>query len=58
VKWCESEERLFTAGCDAVIHSYDVAKVKETGVREGWNPLRKEKIGHEGAILDLLPISD
>lgn len=58
VKWCQSEEKLFTAGCDAVIHAYDVMKVKEIGVREGWNPLKKEKIGHDGAILDLLPIPD
>jgi len=33
-------------------------KVKEIGVWEGWNPLKKEKIGHDGAILDLLPIPD
>lgn len=28
------------------------------GVREGWNPLKKEKIMHVGPILDLLPIPD
>ena len=31
-------------------------KLKEVGVREGWNPLKKEKIVHDGPILDLLPI--
>ncbi len=48
--------KLFTGGCDAVIHAYDVKKLKEIGVREGWNPLKKDKIGHDGPIMDLLPI--
>ena len=49
---------MFTAGCDSVIHSYDVMKLKEVGVWEGWNPLKKETIGHAGPILDLLPIPE
>ena len=57
VKWCGGKfNRLFTGGCDAVIHAYDVQKLKEIGVREGWNPLKKDKIGHDGPIMDLLPI--
>jgi WD40 repeat protein len=63
VKWCGTENghsinRLFTGGCDAVIHAYDVQKLKEIGVREGWNPLKKDRIGHDGPIMDLLPIPD
>jgi hypothetical protein len=30
--------------------------MKELTSREGWNPLDREKQGHAGAILDLLPI--
>lgn len=56
VKWCASEHKLFSGGCDAVIHTYDVKDKKEIGIKEGWNPLKKEKVGHEGPILDLLPI--
>jgi len=57
VKWCgEPFNRLFTGGCDAVIHAYDVQKLKEIGVKDGWNPLKKDKIGHDGPIMDLLPI--
>ena len=57
VKWCgEPFNRLFTGGCDSVIHAYDVAKLKEVGVKDGYNPLKKDKIGHTKAILDLLPI--
>lgn len=58
VKWCEPSKRLFTGGCDSVIHAYDVSELKEIGVREGWNPMKKDKVGHEGPILDLLPIYD
>jgi WD40 repeat protein len=58
VKWCESMQRLFTGGCDSVIHAFDVVDLKEIGVREGWNPMKKDKVGHEGPILDLLPIPD
>lgn len=58
VKWCEQAQKLFTGGCDAVIHAYDIEKLKEIGVREGWNPTKKEKISHEGPICDLLPIPD
>jgi hypothetical protein len=47
---------LFTGGCDSVIHAYNVVEQKEIGIREGWNPLKKDKVGHEGPILDLLPI--
>lgn len=57
VKWCgEPFNRLFTGGCDSVIHAYDVAKLKEVGVKDGYNPLKKDKIGHTKAILDILPI--
>lgn len=31
-------------------------KLKEIGVKDGWNPLKKDKIGHDGPIMDLLPI--
>lgn len=58
VKWCEPMQRLFTGGCDSVIHAFDVVDLKEIGVREGWNPMKKDKVGHEGPILDLLPIHD
>ena len=27
-------------------------------MREGWNPLKREKIMHDGPILDLLPIPE
>lgn len=39
-----------------MIHAYDVQKIKEIGVKDGWNPLKKDKIGHDGPIMDLLPI--
>ena len=45
IKWCgEPFNRLFTGGVDAVIHAYDVVKLKEVGVKDGHNPLKKEKI--------------
>lgn len=57
IKWCgEPFNRLFTGGVDAVIHAYDVVKLKEVGVKDGHNPLKKEKIGHTKPILDILPI--
>jgi WD40 repeat protein len=47
VKWCgEGVNRLFSAGCDQVIHAYDVVQLKEVGVKDGYNPLKKEKMGH------------
>lgn len=43
VKWCGGQiNKLFTAGTDAVIHAYDVAESKEIGVKEGWNPVKKD----------------
>lgn len=39
-----------------MIHAYDVAKLKEVGVKDGYNPLKKDRIGHTKAILDILPI--
>ena len=51
-------QRLFTAGCDSVIHAFDVVDLKEIGVREGWNPMKKDKVGHEGPVLEILPIYD
>ena len=39
-----------------MIHAYDVQKLKEIGVKDGWNPLKKDKVGHDGPIMDLLPI--
>lgn len=57
IKWCGAQfNRLFTGGCDAVIHAYDVVNLKEVGVKDGYNPLKKDKIGHTKPILDLLPI--
>ena len=56
VKWWEPIQQLFTGGWDSVIHTYNVVDWEEIGVREGWNPLKKDKVGHEGPILDLLPI--
>ena len=47
---------MFTGGCDAVIHAYDVVKLKEVGAKDGYNPLKKDKIGHTKPILDILPI--
>jgi len=31
--------------------------LKEIGVKDGWNPMKKDKIGHDGPIMDLLPKS-
>lgn len=67
VKWCgHGINKLFTAGTDAVIHAYDVAESKEIGVKEGWNPVKKDKDYYHdewlenshNAIMDLLPIPE
>lgn len=57
VKWCgEPFNKLFTGGCDAVIHAYDVVNLQEVSVKEGYNPNKKDDFGHTKPILDLLPI--
>ena len=62
VKWCEKAGdggRLFTGGLEATIHAYDVEHLKEHGVREGYNPAKKDDDHfHTKAIMDLLPIPD
>jgi WD40 repeat protein len=59
LKWCgDGVNKLFSGGCDAMIHAYDVQKLKEIGPKEGFNVLKKETIKHTGPIMDLLPIPD
>jgi WD40 repeat protein len=57
VKWSPECKLLFSGGCDAVIHAYDIKKLKEKHRTEGFNPLKKNsKEGHQGQVLDLLTI--
>jgi WD40 repeat protein len=57
IKWCgEPYNRLYTGGVDGVIHAYDIVEMKEVSVREGVNPIKKEKIGHNAPVMALLPI--
>ena len=59
VKWSKQYQRLFSGGCDSVIHAYNIDNMKEVGGTEGWNPLHKDSnVGHKGPIMDLLPIED
>ena len=53
VKWDDSTQRLFSGGCDNVIHSYDLEEMKSEKTRES---MQKYKGGHTGDIMDLLPI--
>ena len=57
IKWCGAPyNKLYTGGVDGVIHCYDVVEMKEVGVREGLNPIKKDKVGHTAPIMALLPI--
>lgn len=59
VKWCGAGvNKLFTGG-EKVIHAFDVQQLKEIGVREGYNPAKKdEEWFHTDYIMDLLPIPE
>ena len=59
VKWCGAGvNKLFTGG-DKIIHAFDVQQNKEIGVREGYNPAKKDEDWyHTDFIMDLLPIPE
>lgn len=60
IKWCGGDyNKLFTGGCDAEIHAYDVTSMKEIGSTEAANAADPDsKIRHKATIMDLLPIPD
>jgi WD40 repeat protein len=61
IKWCGGDfERLFTGGCDAQIHAFDVKEMKEISFNTTRKEDDKEKVDvkHTETILDLLPIPE
>ena len=60
IKWCgDNVNRLFTGGCDAQLHAYDVLKLQEVGkIDSVTTNEKKDVVKHTETIMDLLPIPD